>query len=213
MTNVKKVYGEFKKRILEGDRQGCAEITKKLIDAGVPLKELYLNLFQNVMYEIGVMWEENLITPAAEHIATGITEYCMSLAYPLIFGAEHTGRSAVIACPVNEYHQVGARMVADFFELHGWHGYFVGANTPVKSLLGMITAKKPDIVGLSLSIYSNLPALISVIDEIRAHLPDVRIITGGTGLKNGVEVMKKKYPEIPVISTIDLLERIINEYR
>lgn len=207
------VYEEFKKNLLLGDRHTCAEITKELIESAVPLKDLYISLFQDVMYEIGEMWEHNLITPATEHLATGITEYCMSLAYPLIFGAEHKGRSAIVSCLVNEYHQIGARMVADFFELHGWDGYFIGANTPVKALLDMIKEKKPDIIGLSVSMYSNVPALIMVVNAVKSEFKGVRIIAGGVGLKNDTAALETLSKDVTIVKTIDALEGIINEYK
>ncbi|HNZ29625.1 MAG TPA: cobalamin-dependent protein [Candidatus Goldiibacteriota bacterium] len=206
------IYKNFLNGLLAGDRKACSEITKELINSSISIKELYTGLFQAAMYEIGEMWEYDKITPAVEHLATGITEYCMSLAYPLIFGAAHRDKTAIISCLVNEYHQIGARMVADFFELHGWHGYFLGANTPVKSLLDMIKDRKPDIVALSISLYSNIPALIKVIDEIRSDFPEIRIIAGGLGLKNENGIFTGKYTGVSAVKDLDSLERLLDEY-
>jgi len=205
------VYMSFRNNLLSGDRHACAEITKRLIDNSIPLKELYIDLFQTAMYEIGDLWEHDKITPAVEHLASGITEYCMSLAYPLIFNAVHKEKTAIVSCLVNEYHQIGARMVADFFELHGWHGYFLGANTPVRSLIEMIKDKNPDIIGLSISLYSNVPALIKVVNEINANFNGLPIIAGGMGLKNDTAALEKLHSNIKIVRSLDSLEIMINE--
>ena len=204
------VYDSFKNSLLSGDRHSCAEITKALFTSTAAVKEVYVDLFQAAMYEIGDMWEHDLITPATEHLATGITEYCMSFAYPVIFGAEHKNKCAVISCLPNEYHQIGARMVADFFELNGWHGYFLGANTPINALLEMIGEKKPDVVGLSISIYFNVPVMLKVIDAIRGKYKDLRIIVGGQGLKHGAG-MAGKLGDVEIVGSLDSLEKIFNE--
>lgn len=35
-------------------------------------------------------------------------------------------------------HEIGMRMVADFFEMEGWDTYYLGANTPTRSILQTI---------------------------------------------------------------------------
>ena len=101
-------------------------------------------------------------------------------------------------------------MVADFLNCTG--GYFLGANTPVKSLLDMIKDRKPDIVALSISLYSNIPALIKVIDEIRSDFPEIRIIAGGLGLKNENGIFTGKYTGVSAVKDLDSLERLLDEY-
>ena len=53
------------------------------------------------------------------------------------------GRSG-LACS-----EIGARMVADFFEMEGWDTCFLGANTPKESIIETIRAQKADLVALS----------------------------------------------------------------
>jgi methanogenic corrinoid protein MtbC1 len=45
-------------------------------------------------------------------------------------------------------------MVADIMGSKGWNVWFPGANTPVKDLISVIQDKNPDVLGLSVSIYS-----------------------------------------------------------
>ncbi|MBV5326804.1 MAG: cobalamin-dependent protein, partial [Chlorobium sp.] len=115
-------------------------------------------LFQKSMYRVGELWEINEISVAREHLATTITESMLSITYPHLFTGLQSAKKAIISCTANEYHQLGGKMVADIFELHGWDTHFLGVNTPINELLACIDEIKPDLIGLSLAVYFNVAA-------------------------------------------------------
>jgi methanogenic corrinoid protein MtbC1 len=163
------------------------------------------------MYEVGELWERHEISVAVEHLATAITESLLSLVYPAVFSAPHTNRSAVIACVANEYHQIGGKMVADLFELNGWHGYFLGANMPLEDLMRMIDDKQPELIGLSLAVYSNLPSLLQVLDAVTATYPDLRVLVGGQAFRWGGCDVVGAYPNTVHVSSLSELEALLLE--
>lgn len=205
------LYSLYLQGLLSGDRSRCTDIVRDLLDRDIAVKTLYLDLFQRSMYEVGSLWEMNKVSVAVEHLATSITESLLTLAYPRIFSAEHIGKKAVISCVANEYHQIGGKMVADIFELHGWDGYFLGANTPVAALLRMIEEKSPELVGLSLSIYFNMPNLRNVLDQLRAAYPDLPVIVGGQAFRWGGLDISKRYAGVTHIASLDDLQKTILE--
>jgi methanogenic corrinoid protein MtbC1 len=80
-----------------------------------------------------------------------------------------------------DLHEIGIRMVADFFEMDGWDTYFLGANTPTETILQTIENQKPDIVAISATItshVSHVEALIKAIKDQQLDDPP-RIIVGG----------------------------------
>jgi methanogenic corrinoid protein MtbC1 len=176
-------YDEYFNHLLDGNKSACAGVVNHLLTNSIDIMDLYTLYFQQSMYKIGELWEFNKISVAKEHLATAITESMMSLVYPKIFGAEHNGQKVIVSCPVNEYHQIGPKMVADVFELHGWDGYFLGANNPDDELFRLIEEKKPDLLALSLSIYFNLPSLIKVIEKVKNTYPNLPIIVGGQAFR------------------------------
>ena len=199
--------------LLAGDRAGCTTIVQELNTADIPLKDLYLNLFQRSLYRTGELWEHHKVSVSVEHLATAITERLLTLVEPKLFSGQPRHHSVIVACVADEYHQLGARMVADIFELHGWRGYFLGANTPVQSLITMIEQKKPALIALSLSIYSNLPALIKALDAVRAKYPDLPILVGGQAFSWGGIDLLKQYRNVTYIASIDQLEQEMEKYR
>ena len=80
-------YSDFFSALLEGDRRSCVLITEKIISENVPVKEIYLNLFQKALYQVGELWERNKISVSVEHMATAIVEGLFVLVYPMIFSA------------------------------------------------------------------------------------------------------------------------------
>ena len=207
------IYDAYLAALLAGDRAGCTNIVQELNTADITLKDLYLNLFQRSLYRTGELWEQHKVSVSVEHLATAITERLLTLVEPKIFSGQYRDHSVIVACVADEYHQLGARMVADLFELHGWRGYFLGANTPVQDLLTMIEQKNPALIALSLSIYSNLPALIKALDAIRAKYPDLPILVGGQAFRWGGTDLLKQYRNVTYIASIDQLEQVMEKYR
>lgn len=204
------LYSRYLQALLAGDRASCYTAVRGLLDGGTPIKTLYVYLFQRSLYEVGSLWEKNTISVAVEHGATAITESLMGLMYPEIFFSSHNGRKAVISCVANEYHQVGGKMVADIFELHGWDGFFLGANTPAPELFRMIDEKEPDILGLSLSIYFNIAKLYDLLEKVGKRFPDLKVIAGGQAFLWGEVDIEERFPGVKLISTLDQLEDFIH---
>lgn len=207
------IYSDFLSALLEGDRRSCISITEKIISENTPVKEIYLNLFQRALYQVGELWERNRISVSVEHMATAIVEGLFTLVYPMIFSAEHTGKKAVISCLANEFHQIGAKMVADIFELNGWDGYFLGANVPVEELIKFIDDKKPDLLGLSLSIYFNMNILEETLDVVKHNFPDLDIIVGGQAFRWGGTEAFPGFNGVTYIGSIDSLENMLRSGR
>ena len=207
-----KDYAAYLRHLLAGDRQTCLGIVADLMDRGVDLKSIYLGLFERSMHEVGELWETNNISVATEHIATAITENAMSLLHPIIFASERCGRKAIVSCVANEYHQVGGKMVADLFELNGWDGYFLGANTPIKDLLQMVAEKKPDLICLSLTLYANLPDLLRHIQTLHEAFPSTPILVGGQAFRWGGRETLNGLPQVWLVGSLDELEQIMAHF-
>jgi len=207
------LYKNYLHLLLEGNRSECSRIVQSLIDEGVEIKSLYSDLFQRSLYAVGELWEFNKISVAKEHLATAITEGLLNLTYPMLFDAENrqSGSRVIISCTANEYHQVGGKMVADIFELNGWDAHFLGANTPVDHVLDYIQETKPDLVGLSLSVYFNIAALKTGIEAIRSNFHQLDLVIGGQAFRTGGVEMIQRFSGTEFIPSLDELENAIKK--
>lgn len=182
---------QYIEALLEGDRRKATQIILDSAENGVPVKEIYLNIFQKSQYEIGKLWLENKISVAKEHFCSAATQQIMAQLYPYIFSTERKGLSMIAANVGGELHEIGLRMVADFFEMEGWDTYYLGANTPTSGIIAAIKEKKADVVGLSVSIPHHRSTLKDTISGIRTSAdPRVKILIGGIALRNNKEEWK-----------------------
>ncbi|MFA6233714.1 MAG: cobalamin-dependent protein [Bacteroidota bacterium] len=201
---------KYLEALLRGDKRACAEVVQAQLDRGTPVRTIYIDLFQAALYSVGQLWERNRISVATEHLATSITLSLFHLVYPILFSVPRRGRSAVVACTSNEFHFIGARMVADICELHGWEGHFVGANTPVADLCSMIRDMRPDVLAISLTLYANVANLLHIITSVQSAAPDIPIIVGGQGLMHGGEDVLNAYPGVVYHRTLNEFESYLD---
>jgi methanogenic corrinoid protein MtbC1 len=179
--------------LLSGKREDASQLITNAIKEGSTIKDIYLDVFQRTPREIGYLWETDQITVTKEHYYTAATQTIMAQLYSHIFKAEEKNKSALIACIGGELHELGARMVADFFEMDGWDTYYVSANTPADSLIKTIEEQKLDILGLSVNMFYNLPNLQKLIKCIKTEtdVPEMKIIIGGRLFTISPELWKK----------------------
>lgn len=139
------------------------------------------HLLQPAMYQIGQMWQQNLISVAQEHLATTIVQNELACLYGLAEFSPPNGKRALFACAEGNMHSIGIRMVADSFELAGWQVQQLGANLPITALLSQISAWQPELVGLSVSQAQHLDALRRTIEAIHGEFGEHRpqIVIGG----------------------------------
>ena len=209
-----KLYQEYLHLLLGGKRSDCTRVVQNLLDQGIPIKALYTDLFQKSLYRVGELWEFNRISVAKEHLATAITEGLLNLTYPILFDSDRIGQGekVIISCAANEYHQIGGKMVADICELNGWDTHFLGANTPVNHMLEHIQEMKPDLVGLSLSVYFNMASLKKELEALRSNFKHLDIFIGGQAFQWGGIDKIKKYSNTEYIPTLDELEKAIKVF-
>lgn len=204
------IYLHYLDSLLKGDKKQCSQIVSDLIESNVPLKEIYVQLFQRSMYRIGQMWEKERCSIADEHIATKITESLLETTTTHFLNGNHTDKLAVITCIDKEYHELGARMVAGFFEVRGWNTLYLGSNTPQQTLIDLIKEKKPDVVGISNNFYINISRLLKLIEQIHNVAPDLQILVGGQALSGGQSEILSKYSNVKYIVSLDELEEFIS---
>lgn len=167
--------------LLGQQKSEAAQIVMQAVEDLVPIADIYLHIMQPALREIGRLWQSNVITVAQEHYATSVTQMIMSRLYDHIFLTPKNGRRLVAACASGELHEIGARMVADMFELAGWDTYYVGANTPTEALVDAIASFRADVVALSATMAFHIRDVAATIRAIRQdeRTSKVLIVVGG----------------------------------
>lgn len=198
--------------LLEGNRVACVALTQALLDAGAGVQEIYDDLYRPALYEIGAMWAHNQVSVAIEHMATSITEGLMNHLYAELVKPAAKGRSVVLACVEGETHQVGIRMVADIFDLHGWEAHLLNPGTATSDVIEYIEGTEPAMIALSLTLPFNLPSLLDMVAAIRKRFPILPIIVGGQGLRGVERGVLVVFPFVTHLESLDQLEELIGRH-
>lgn len=180
-----KLAKAFNQTLLEGNRYQASRMIMDAVKKGTPIDEIYLQVFQQSQLEVGRLWMENKITVAKEHFVSAATQMIMSQLYPYIFATERKGHNFIAASVGGELHEIGIRMVSDFFEMDGWDTYYLGSNTPTYTLLQAIKEHQADILGLSITMPYHRSMLNEVVNNIKSDETgkNLIILIGGNGLK------------------------------
>ncbi len=154
--------------LIAGDRGTARRMIFEPIEQGTELVDVGVGLIQPAMYEIGRLWQVSKVSIAQEHLATAISESLMAQAFASAEFAPPVRRKALFSCVEGNHHDLGLRMVSDAFEVKGWEVQFLGADTPTPSLLEQMDRFRPDLVGLSISMPSQVSTGREVIQNIRS---------------------------------------------
>lgn len=102
---------------------------------------------------------------------------------------------------------MGARIVTDLFENHGWDSIFLGAAVPVDYILDSVRENHPDLVTLSVSMPQHLMDCEQAVREIRREFPDIKIAVGGKAFESTDDIWKKWPVDIYSRDARELLAR------
>jgi methanogenic corrinoid protein MtbC1 len=176
-----KLAKQYLNALLRGERHVASKLVMDAVEEGVSVRDIYLYVFQRSQHEIGRLWQMNLLSVAQEHYCTAATQLIMSQLYPHISAAEKNGRTLVATCVAGDLHEIGVRMVSDFFEMEGWNTFYMGANTPTACVLETLAEREADVLAVSATITPHVRAVAGLIDAVRASNEGrgVKIIVGG----------------------------------
>lgn len=167
--------------LLRLDAGAAHDLLENALATGLPMARVYAGIFPPLMREIGRLWQMNEISVAHEHYCSAAVQSILSGFYDRLFSAAAPStRSLLVACVEGEQHELGARTIADLFELRGWRTVFLGANLPPRELIALINRapRKPDLIALSATLPRNLVKMGSTIAAIRDGT-NIPIMLGG----------------------------------
>lgn len=167
--------------LLEGDARGALGLAQSLVHTPSDYGRFCVRVLQPAMYEIGRLWETGRASVAQEHLASAICGRLLAEFYPRLFKAPPTRGPIVITAAPNEFHELGARMTADLLELDGWDTRFLGANTPIDSLVDLLLSSRPRCLGVSLCLALHVDRFEALLKAVRdrEELSGLRILGGG----------------------------------
>lgn len=171
--------GAFARALMEGDQH--AEWMRALLEEGLSLDALLLDLFAPAARHLGRLWEEDEADFLDVAVALGRLQ---GLTRALCAHLEGVGipangrRVLLMPCP-GEKHLFSLALVASFFREAGWA--VVLSNGVDEDLASLVRAERFDLIGISLSCDVHLPVMADLVIKLRQAScnPGMRVMVGG----------------------------------
>lgn len=182
----------FVQALLQGERQGALGIAREALRVAAHPTDVYVEVFQRSLEEIGRRWQLNRITVAQEHMATAVVQFVLAQLYSSLDRNAPVRGTAIVTGVAGELHQVGANLVADALELDGWRVRFLGANVPHDGIVEAVNEFKADLVGISATMLFNIDPVANLVDGLRS-LPGgrvPRVLVGGSAFRSSPQLWK-----------------------
>ena len=150
-----------------------------------------------LLTEIGEGWVANEITPAQEHLSTGIIVRVLQRLTDQARSKD--GPALVVATLQGELHGLGARLTSAAAIFEGWRVAYLGTDLPVADIVTTAKTVKASAVAISIVKSDNLSGTLSLVRILRERLdPQVELLLGGGAsgflevdqLPDGVSLLK-----------------------
>jgi methanogenic corrinoid protein MtbC1 len=209
---LKVVYEEFITYLEAEDKITSVNYAMSKINKGeISVINLYEHVLAPALNNMICHLEDKRLCIWKEHVRSSIVRTIIECCYPYIIEEKtrrevaEKGERVIIVCPTEEYHELGARIGADYFTLLGYDTIFVGSNTPEEDLLRGVEALKPEYVVVSVSNYYNLVSAKKLTEKIKTAHPAIVVIAAGLAFKEH----KENYKKVGADMFIDTFEDVV----
>lgn len=167
--------------ILEGRRDDALRLLLEPLERGRSPIETEDRIIAPLQAEFGRMWQRGELHIHEEHVGSQIIADALVLLRSRIERREPNGKSVLISSVAGNLHDIGARIVADHFELHGWNTLRLGANVPGEDLGRAVADFGVDLVALSVTMTNQVRNTASAIEAMRAFCESQKppVLVGG----------------------------------
>ena len=201
----------FREALATGDARGALAAVDELIDEGVEFDELCDEVLRPALYEIGEMWASGRIHVADEHLASSICETVVASIGAILTAPPDAEPRVLVAATDGEGHAIGARMVAETFAAVDWSVRYLGASTPPDAVARAVVQHEVDVLALSTTMPSNLPAAAETIALVREAARGVRVVVGGQAYRGDEDRARQVGADVFVDELRGLTEAVERE--
>jgi MerR family transcriptional regulator, light-induced transcriptional regulator len=199
---MNQLYNEFITYLDNADKEHCVQIvTGWLSERKIDIITLYNEILEPALKTPDSKIANNTARIWEEHLRTSIIRTIIECCYPFIIrdlkekNIQVNKGKVIVVCPPEELHEIGARIVSDYFTLCGFNSIFIGANTPQNDIVDVIKYSKPVYVAFSVTNHFNLVATRAVIKKVldikKEPGQNFTLIVGGNAFKHNQYLYKE----------------------
>jgi MerR family transcriptional regulator, light-induced transcriptional regulator len=178
------VFDEVAAALEAHDKASAVRTAVEAVTSGrITIPELYRDVLTAILAAAGAAWQRGTVAIWEEHLASATVRTIVEILYPGVLKAKAAAapadRSVLLACPPEESHDLGLRMVADRFDMAGWTTYFLGPDTPVEEIADAAARLGVHAVVMTSSTHFHRLAVRHAVDQLKRALPNADVWVGG----------------------------------
>ena len=178
----------FGDALVSGSAGRAEQIADEALAIGRNASAVQARVIAPAMRMVGERWEQGAISVADEHLATAISHAVAArLFYHLLLSEPRSRDRVILAATQGEHHVLGMRMAADVLEGAGFDVLYLGSDVPLSALLQACRRHRPAVVGLTVTMWLNVPTLLWEIEEISRLDQPPAVMVGGRALSAAVD--------------------------
>ena len=166
----------YLRHAVAGHRAGAVRLTLDLLDRRVSRERIVVDLLAAAQREVGQRWYRNELTPADEHVVSGVT----AAALDMLMGETSSlaeGGVTVVTCAEGDFHALPAQMFGELLRENGLGVTVLGTAAPADVVAEYLVRSGADSLAVSCSIPIFFPGALLLIDA--AHREGIPVIAGG----------------------------------
>ncbi len=209
---MKKYFEEFNNYLQKYDKENCIKYVHQLLKSNVKLQDIYENIIIKTLENIGLPDDFGNYDIATEHIYSSIIRSVIeNCSLHIDENKDESNGNTVVVCGLEgELHEIGCRLVADYFSLYGYKVVFLGSNIPNDEIMETLEKINPNYIAISVTNYYHLMKLNRLIKSIKKDLK-VKIIVGGQAVIKNYEYIKKTYNVDKIIISLNEIKNILGD--
>lgn len=176
------IYEEFIKVLDTYNKEKAYSYAIELLNNGTfGVVDLYEKVLKPSLNNWNCDHENNKLCIWQEHIRSSIIRSIIEGCYPFVLKEKSNTyeQTVAVVCPPDEQHELGARMISDYFTIKGFNSTFVGSNTPVESFIEAVKNYEFDYIAISVTNYYHLFKTKKLIQKIKNLSPKIKVLVGG----------------------------------
>lgn len=196
-TDRMSAYTAFRDVLEKMDKEACVQVALQLLESeALGVAELYTEVLAPALNNMTDDENDKSLSIWREHIRSSIIRAIIECAYPYLLkelnrkGVQSDKGKVVIVSPTDEYHELGARMGADFFNLCGYRTLFVGSDTPKHNMINGLKFEQADYVVINVVNFYNVVKVKAIIAEIHELLPGQKVLVSGYAFRHDKDLYK-----------------------
>ncbi|MEM7168362.1 MAG: cobalamin-dependent protein, partial [Planctomycetota bacterium] len=163
------------------------------VDDGLSLRAAYTDVVLPVLQEVGRGWLVGEVSIGEEHFATATTEALLARLQERAPARPQKNLVVVGAALENNDHDIGLRIVMDFFDMDGWRPVFLGAGMPTADLAQALIDFEANLLALTVTLAPQLETAKQLIAFLRHHeeTKSIKVLVGGSAFRSSPELLKE----------------------